>query len=854
MSFYAQGNTFGNNSGDGNQIGQLNDNRLIINSPGALREAVSSAQHDKERSNLLAWLSSADPSQNYINAQEKFENGGQGTGDWLIRDNQDFGEWKRASKSLIWLNGKAGSGKSVLSSSVIRHLKESYNDDPQIALAYFYFSFNDGQKQTAVGMMESIIQQICCCRPDTPSIINVLRDLMARGQRPTLKELQKVFLGILTGFSGVYVIIDALDECPDSNGDREKLLKCLHLIRQMSPNSLHMFWTSRREKDIETSCRLLQADPGLCDINLSFYKPAINHDMGLLIDSTLASASYKEWPEQLKTHARDKLIGKSDGMFQYVACQFEELRKLRRPEQIRQALNDLPKGLDTTYDRMFANIRKDDQIQVARVLEWLSFSLRPLLLEEVAEIFILDPNASIPFDTENRLVTPSAVLEFLSGFVTQVPRKLTSFDDDHILRRGGEVLEIRLAHFSIKEYLISSRILPAHADIFGIQESTAHLHIIESCIAYHLHLSQTILATEETVRKYQLWEYVVKYWPKHLDLVPQETCSMAIQDGALSIFTKDSQSLLIMVRIRSSDLRRPDWSIAADMLCSPLYCACSTGSGHLVELLLQADQSSSINEVSIQSRYGTALQLAIVSRHESIVQLLLDKGADVNAKGGFYGNALQAASIFPDLSIVQLLLEKGANVNAQGGEYGNALQAASYQGNFSIVQLLLDKGADVNAQGGYCGNALQAATIMGDLSIVQLLLEKGADVNAQGGHYGNALQAAIVVEEWEIGELLLAKGAKVDRTGPEWEELPTEVGENLGTKAVERLRKLQEDPTIEGLAAIRKEAEDRERQRELKRDKRKLGKNRDIIYEENPSLYELQDVDSESEESDSEDD
>jgi ankyrin repeat protein len=63
--------------------------------------------------------------------------------------------------------------------------------------------------------------------------------------------------------------------------------------------------------------------------------------------------------------------------------------------------------------------------------------------------------------------------------------------------------------------------------------------------------------------------------------------------------------------------------------------------------------------------------------HDSVVTLLLEKGADVNAQGGFYGNALQAAAQGGYTSVVTLLLEKGADVNAQGGCYGNALQAAS---------------------------------------------------------------------------------------------------------------------------------------------------------------------------------
>jgi ankyrin repeat domain-containing protein 50 len=68
-----------------------------------------------------------------------------------------------------------------------------------------------------------------------------------------------------------------------------------------------------------------------------------------------------------------------------------------------------------------------------------------------------------------------------------------------------------------------------------------------------------------------------------------------------------------------------------------------------------------------------------------VVQLLLDRGADVNAQGGRYSNALQAASAGGDEKVVQLLLDKGADVNVQGGHYGNALQAASAGGHEKVV-------------------------------------------------------------------------------------------------------------------------------------------------------------------------
>jgi len=75
------------------------------------------------------------------------------------------------------------------------------------------------------------------------------------------------------------------------------------------------------------------------------------------------------------------------------------------------------------------------------------------------------------------------------------------------------------------------------------------------------------------------------------------------------------------------------------------------------------------------------------------VRLLLDKGANINADGGYYGNALQAAAQQGDEKTVQLLLEKDADVNAQGGKYGNALNAATSQCREGIARLLIEWGA-----------------------------------------------------------------------------------------------------------------------------------------------------------------
>lgn len=178
-----------------------------------------------------------------------------------------------------------------------------------------------------------------------------------------------------------------------------------------------------------------------------------------------------------------------------------------------------------------------------------------------------------------------------------------------------------------------------------------------------------------------------------------------------------------------------------------------------IHMLLQyefdADQTTSCDGMSL-------LAFASYHRQSGFVRFLWDNGADVNASTSrfLYPTALLAASAWGRQEIVQLLLDKGADVNVQGGDDGTALQAASSHGHREIVQSLLDKGADVNAQGGRYGTALQAASAWRRPGIVQLLLDNGANVNAQGGRHGTALQAASTRGYREIVQLLRENGAR----------------------------------------------------------------------------------------------
>ena len=133
------------------------------------------------------------------------------------------------------------------------------------------------------------------------------------------------------------------------------------------------------------------------------------------------------------------------------------------------------------------------------------------------------------------------------------------------------------------------------------------------------------------------------------------------------------------------------------------------------------------------SEKHTRLQYAASVGHTEIGNILLEKGADVNAKPAKHGGftALQGAASGGHTEIVNILLEKGADVNAKPSNYDGflALQGAASKGHTDIVNILLEEGADVNTKPACFGGfiALESAASGGHTDIVDILLEKGAE-------------------------------------------------------------------------------------------------------------------------------
>lgn len=173
------------------------------------------------------------------------------------------------------------------------------------------------------------------------------------------------------------------------------------------------------------------------------------------------------------------------------------------------------------------------------------------------------------------------------------------------------------------------------------------------------------------------------------------------------------------------------------------------GDREMVKLLL--DHGASINVQGLKPRQGTPLRWAFTLGHTSIVRLLLERGAGLEAT--FLEDEpslLHLATARADEDMVQLLLDHGADVHDPNEE---ALVIAAEMNHVAITQMLLDHGMSLENSGKGWRTALEAACAHHSIDVARLLIDRGADVNAHGHENVGALsllQLPVALKIWSV--------------------------------------------------------------------------------------------------------
>jgi hypothetical protein len=430
---------------------------------------------------------------------------------------------------------------------------------------------------------------------------------------------------------------------------------------------------------------------------------------------------------------------------------------------VRRTLDELPESLDETYERVLKEIKKPNRDHARRILQCLVVAIRPLRVEELAEVLAVD------FDSADGIpkLNPNWRWE------DEEQALLASCSSLIAIVESDKSLVVQFSHFSVREFLTSSRLATSSGDVlrYYIALEPAHTILAQACMSILLRSDDREEQGDNGVgNNSPLARYAAEHWAAHAQF---ERVSSYLLTSMESLFDLDKPYFTAWLKLYDIDI---DASIgtfymftAHAKLASPLYYAALCGFQDLVENLI-VRYPQHVN--TIGGRYATPLVAALAGKHFQTAEFLRLSGADPNVQGYKGNTSLHSAACYGNVEMVQVLLNLGADVNIPNENSWTPLNyipvgPAGYdkvpnyrQSLANIAQLLLDRGADINARNDDGRTPLHTTSDMGRIEVVRVLLERGANVDAEDRKGKTPLSLAKEEGYDEIIKLLSEYGAE----------------------------------------------------------------------------------------------
>jgi hypothetical protein len=421
------------------------------------------------------------------------------------------------------------------------------------------------------------------------------------------------------------------------------------------------------------------------------------------------------------------------------------------PPSIRSTLEELPDGLDETYERILKKIRKPNQGHAHRLLQCLVVAARPLRVEELAELLAFD----FDFDEEK---IPELNLEW--RWEDQEEAVMSTCSSLVIIVEDGDSRIVQFSHFSVKEFLTADRLAKPVRDVsrYHIRLDTAHTVLARACLGVLLRLDDGV--DQDDMKEFPLARYSAQYWTTHAQF---QDVSSHIKDGMECLFDPDKPHFATWLWIYDDDQDGLSMSTVRPEKpeAGPLYYAASFGFRDLAEHLIAKHPE---HVIAKGGRAETVTHVAAREGYTDILSLLLAHGADLDYPGtGPYSwgqTPLQRAAWTGKVDAGKFLLDHGANINAQNVDGSTALCWAAIQGYVEFARMLLKRGAVIDVRSVTGSTPLHRAAKGGEIQVVQLLLDNGADVNARNNFDETPYQSALGPKRQEIRKLLSKYGAE----------------------------------------------------------------------------------------------
>ncbi|KAK6507948.1 hypothetical protein TWF481_006367 [Arthrobotrys musiformis] len=636
-------------------------------------------QLNDEKRRALNWASTASPQaahQNNLKLRHA------GTAEWFS-GRAEYQRWKNTQGSRLWLSGIPGAGKTIMVSSIIKSVTDDLEDDE--AVVFHYCDFKSQDSQALENILCSLIRQSSV---QSAAAFEILRNLYHKHHtdesaasflKDSGVDLIDTLAQISKSYASLIIIIDGLDECIN----RDELIRQLDQLVNTQPSRIKVLFSSRPEPDIENALFTYdRIEVAASESDVRIYVASVIEDR--IRFKKLRLGRPKQGKPDMKSLILDGLVEGCKGMFQWVVCQIDYLCQLGNDTERKDALKNLPPGLNDVYQKILERVtsygggNENNKEYLLRLLRWLTFSLAPLTLSEFAEATANIVSGEGFYD-EDSILDEDKILELGSSFVR--------------INRETDCLEF--SHFTVRDFFLhldswSQR--PPSLGFYALNWTTDHMWLAKFCLRYMMlkDFQEAYLLPDDKFgdfyNTYPLLNYADCHWDRHA------RAALPFWDDELrtlvSIFLR-AQDNYSFLRWRKTNAIPNVWNWKPDFYTSEffrldrtqLFFAAAAGLLSGVEELVQHEDQ--VNNPIAGG--GTPLSAALCRFHEQTNHELSAAGRPENKQW----------SISHDYDrIILCLLDAGADPNiSRGGDLGDPFFAFFQSQKYSakIAELLFTK-------------------------------------------------------------------------------------------------------------------------------------------------------------------
>lgn len=678
--------------------------REIRSSVAGLKTASETYIAEETSQRLIEWLC---PESSNIeeNLEAALHLRQRDTGKWFL-ESKILKEWIESKNGFFWVHGIPGCGKTILSATLIEYMQQKCSDS-EAAFAYFYCDHRNPKAQKLWNLLMTLAVQLARQNSDCLEDVNALFNAKSPDfhRKITVAEYVSLLRIMSLRFTQTFVVVDALDECLEEDVFVEGLRALIS--DGTDGTNVQIVVTSRNDLNIE---RLLLP---LTTFNLPL-RGSVEEDVRAFVcgemQRRIHSRKLKLRDPGLANVILNTLVDRAEGLFLQAKLQLEYLCTMTTDGAIKRALKDLPHGLDRTYDDILQQIiaKNTGSLEdVRRVLEWLMERAEAMPLNCLAYAVSINPDDT-SLEPDN-IVTDPRDLAAMCGSLVIVE-----------LRYGEST--IKLAHFSVEEYLCSERLANSPLSFFHMHRADINLKLAITCCQYLSFSDRASLARID-----QFLSYAARNWSTHLrqSHVSSDSFHQKVVPH-LTWFLRPNMDG------NQYEVWRLIWSKSHFYYRKftddpPIYFSITFGLQHAFDMLLPDLQN--LND-QFPCGWTPLTAAAAFGQTEVLAKLLKagvnpDQAAHAGRRKGL--TALHIAAEYPHSEMAAILLSSGASPHVRSTAKTTPLYRAARSGSTDILTMLYKAGADINARSYDDFTPVTEAIENGHLEALKLLLSWGAD-------------------------------------------------------------------------------------------------------------------------------